>query len=610
MKRKLLTLLFFGAAFLLYSQSVHFGTAAVSGDDEFDSYYSDDIATGTFLGASNSFPRNTVVSVTNPGNGKSVSVTIVKRLSQPGLFLVLSSEAGREINLPEDDVLDIEAVETRLNEEVFANYADDKPFSEDPDNNPSVELAEPEAVTEIEEVAIVEETPSDEIAEPVEADTVDASEADAVPVAEMDATELESSELALEEPSGESAALVEEPVEDSVSDTAENETVAETSPEVEEPVEVVVAEDPLAEEPLVEEPEVSEPEVLTEAVPLPEEFGDTDLPDTFDPLLPGEEEEENLVVEDAEPSEELAVVEELPSVELSPEILEATVDDLLITEVIPEEPELVIPSLEDLDISEPLVGELSDEETKTVIEIPEISDEEEILSMDNVAEPVVEVPEIEEEPAPIIISADDPESDMVDTPLIEEVVVAEPEPDLPEAVVIDEDVEEPIIITPDEELDEPIIVIPDEEIEEPEEELVMTTPADESDDNVIYFLTPGDFRPPPRSEKKEDKEKEKEPEKKILPVTVARTELEHMIVRELNNGGSYLQLGTYSNVDILYSTIERINDSYPTIVLTQGEDESQVYKLLIGPISRDEKGVVITRFRSLGYGDAFLYRPH
>ncbi|MCP4164199.1 MAG: hypothetical protein GY760_29420, partial [Deltaproteobacteria bacterium] len=80
-------------------------------------------------------------------------------------------------------------------------------------------------------------------------------------------------------------------------------------------------------------------------------------------------------------------------------------------------------------------------------------------------------------------------------------------------------------------------------------------------------------------------------------------------VSELRNGGSYLQLGLYGSIDVLYSRLESINDSYPSIVLTVGKEDNLMYKLLIGPISRDEKGIVMARFRNIGYNDAFLYSP-
>lgn len=560
MKRIFLTFLLLSAA-ILYSQSVHFGTAAVSGEDEFSSYYSDDITTGQYVGASNSFPSSTVITVTNPGNGQSVSLTIVKRLSQPGLFLVMSPEAGTAIGFPEDDVLDIQAVERRMNDEVFSSYAEDRPFSEDPDLNPSAELTS--------SVASEDADTETEALETVPSDTTVAA----------DFTE----DLPVEEPE------VEPPVESSVNEyippvvmnsegTAFEEgydpLVLLDSAEDTEPEEIVeIVDDPLA---LAETitGSVQEPEI-----PLPDKFDESDLPETFDPVLPGEEEETADADDLPEPvlSEPTLVLE---SEDLNPDLMETSIDDLLISEPVAAEEDTTPAGLGDITVSEPEIGELPADERETVVMVPELDLGADVLDLETVAEPDVEIPD---------------ETPLIITPEIEEVVVIEPDVERETEIETEPEVAED---------SEPILVEPEEDL------LTMTTPAEESPENVIYFLTPGDFRPPPRTEKKEEKEKEKEPEKKIVPMTVERSELEHMIVRELRNGGSYLQLGTYSSVDVLYSTIESISDSYPTIVLTMGEYEEQVYKLLIGPISRDEKGIVITRFRSLGYGDAFLYSPH
>ena len=252
--------------------------------------------------------------------------------------------------------------------------------------------------------------------------------------------------------------------------------------------------------------------------------------------------------------------------------MEADIDDLLITGVMDVEPE------------------------KTETAAPEISEimmESETVGEEGfgdlfIAEPVFDQPIVEA--------------------VIDDVFI--PQPEEAEMSVLEniEDIE-PIVIIPElnPELEPEIAFVA--EIEPEAEATLVEDSVIEDPENVIYFLTPGDFRPPPPSEEKRDKEKEKVKEKTIVALPVERSELEDMIVSELRNGGYYLQLGRYSSVDVLYSQIEQISDSYPSIVLTEGNREDQTYKLLIGPISRDEKGVVMTRFRGLGYGDAFLYTP-
>ena len=58
-----------------------------------------DLPNTGYYGASNAFPPDTNVVVTNTENGKSVEVKIVKRLDTANVFIALSSEAGEKIGL-------------------------------------------------------------------------------------------------------------------------------------------------------------------------------------------------------------------------------------------------------------------------------------------------------------------------------------------------------------------------------------------------------------------------------------------------------------------------------------------------------------------------------
>ncbi|MBI9100296.1 MAG: hypothetical protein JEY91_17570 [Spirochaetaceae bacterium] len=509
MKRICLILILINAAVLLTGQSVWTGNAAVSIQKEFESYYSDDSATGRYLGASNSFPGSTEVTVTNPRNGKSVSVSIVKRLSQPGLFLVLSPEAGKAIDLPDDDILNVEVVVRRKNEGIFNSYSDDLPYSEDPDLNPSAEIV---AETSTETSGELPQSEASITAQPVVTQSEQEPEIEVEPPAQTDVNEFIPPVVMNNE-----GTLYEEGYDPLVILEGEEDSEKSVPGEI-----VEIIDDPQALADAITG-SVSEPDI-----PLPETYDETDLPGTYEPELMRDtvigmtpEEEDSGEILDS--SVILAEPGRLEPEELGTSFTEAGIDDLLITETADKEPEV----------------------SETLVPVPEI----------------------------IESGTDD---QIVTETLIEEPVVIEP------------------VVT------EPIVTAP---AEEPDEE--------ELPENVIYFLTPGDFRPPPQQERKEEKEKEKEKvkEKTIVALPVERSELEGLIVSELHNGGSYLQLGVYKSVDVLYSQIEQINDAYPSIVLTVPSGEEQLYKLLIGPISRDEKGIVMTRFRSSGYGDAFLYTP-
>ncbi|MBF9015708.1 MULTISPECIES: hypothetical protein [unclassified Oceanispirochaeta] len=209
-----------------------------------------------------------------------------------------------------------------------------------------------------------------------------------------------------------------------------------------------------------------------------------------------------------------------------------------------------------------------------------------------------------DEPVPVPIPGDNlrvdrgsPEAEIHEDIILEEVIpvaAMEESDDVPAFAPVEEDIP---------------VLSPETLAGAPEETLDLSAVEELSDtilpagDNVIYFLTPSDFRPPtqPIVSKEESDE--------IVPVLVDRETLEDYIVSQLNNGSSYIQLGAYSTAESIYSEIEAIEARYPMIVWTEQKNGLSLYKLLIGPLTRDETGVLSYRFRDSGYTDLFLYKP-
>ena len=79
------------ALIILVSASVWEGTAAVAAGSELPE-------TGLYM-ATNSFPINTVVDVTNLENGKTIRLIAFSALETPGLLALLSREAANSIGL-------------------------------------------------------------------------------------------------------------------------------------------------------------------------------------------------------------------------------------------------------------------------------------------------------------------------------------------------------------------------------------------------------------------------------------------------------------------------------------------------------------------------------
>ena len=79
------------------------------------------------------------------------------------------------------------------------------------------------------------------------------------------------------------------------------------------------------------------------------------------------------------------------------------------------------------------------------------------------------------------------------------------------------------------------------------------------------------------------------------------------LIKGLAKGSFYVQIGVYGTNDSLKSAIGGFKATYPLAVesLTIKAGKS-AYRLFVGPLTRDESGVVLFRIRSLGYKDAYV----
>lgn len=86
-------------------------------------------------GASNAFPLNTDVVVTNPKNGKTVEVTIMKRLGNATVFLALSDEAGKSIGVSRGEIINGTMSLKASGEDEIVQSADSA-YNDGPEENP------------------------------------------------------------------------------------------------------------------------------------------------------------------------------------------------------------------------------------------------------------------------------------------------------------------------------------------------------------------------------------------------------------------------------------------------------------------------------------------
>jgi len=165
MKKSVIFILLVALTVNIFSESLWSGNASIASDGEFTEN------TDYFQAASNTFPSGTMLKVTNPRNGLSVNVRVVKRLSRPGVFILLDKKSGEIIDLPDDHVMPVRVTPVSGGSGVLPDDelpAAEKIYSDDPDLNISSEAEsfkdkEYSAVPEIPEVDIVDKPKTENI---------------------------------------------------------------------------------------------------------------------------------------------------------------------------------------------------------------------------------------------------------------------------------------------------------------------------------------------------------------------------------------------------------------------------------------------------------------
>lgn len=623
--------------------SVWLGTASMSRFGEFP-------ATGLYA-ASNSFPRNTIVTVENLQNGKTARVIVADRLNNPGLFILLSREAAGALGITQDETVQVRVSMESERDGIAESLVEERPYSVDPEVNPAV-------LTENYEL------PEEETTETGAAEETEEAEA------------AEETEEAEEEP---------------LPDDTPRLTSAIMSPEPREPVfpSLALPEEPA--EPVIAETEIPETEERGEEAPVltaMEEspgYADFRLPDL---AIPSEPELSAAAEEDAgEPEEETP---ELTALETSPEIPglnltsiavppepveeaaeeeEAPAGDARLSSMTQPSPDVDPLVLWDLDVPEgpgkTVIAE--EDETPAMVDVPGspfveplvvASLEEPMDPADLVDTGTVETAETEEEPEDTT-----PEiTDLLDTPdpdrlaLSDVAVPEEPnaeEGEVPEALGVDSETPERIAEVDLESIDEPLEPSEMEEaIETAEKEPVEETETEESPmvaeisegkltveipEDTMLVLEPAEPRPPedttpealevPGSEIEGDGGTEGIEEPEVYPEPpgeesaaplVAEAETEGMgketkseteiTAGSLEKGAYYVQLGVYSESGNAKSIADKYSGSYPVAVLRETSASKNIYKVLLGPVNYDESGGLLFNFRAKGFKDAFIRR--
>lgn len=339
-------------------------------------------------------------------------------------------------------------------------------------------------------------------------------------------------------------------------DSAEEEDaeVAAVEDEAETPVDEIDSED---------ETDFSDEEKLS-AEPVEEEVSADDEPSV-------EEETEPVIVEAPAPTEECEVPEE------PYEDYESVEDGFLESKEAVEQPspaeesEVEAVTVEEPDPIEDETEDLPEEENEELVIVEEPQEEEpETPTEDETEEEAVTV----EEPSPIEEDSAAEENQMEEVSEPEE-VVAEPNAE-PEAQSSGESESSDYA---------PIVLVPSEP-ESPE------PPVDASIENEPIEIVPVESVP-------EEKKSEPEPLQTEYPVSIQ----DYVVSSEsaLASNCYYIQIATMGNIKNIENILVKYS-KYPVSLIPAGKN----YRVLVGPLSVDEYGAVLAKFKNAGFKDAFV----
>ena len=339
-------------------------------------------------------------------------------------------------------------------------------------------------------------------------------------------------------------------------DNAEEEDaeVAAVEDEAETPVDEIDSED---------ETDFSDEEKLS-AEPVEEEVSADDEPSV-------EEETEPVIVEAPAPTEECEVPEE------PYEDYENVEDGFLESKEAVEQPspaeesEVEAVTVEEPDPIEEETEDLPEEENAELVIVEEPQEEEpETPTEDETEEEAVTV----EEPSPIEEDSAAEENQMEEVSEPEE-VVAEPNAE-PEAQSSGESESSDYA---------PIVLVPSEP-ESPE------PPVDASIENEPIEIVPVESVP-------EEKKGEPEPLQTEYPVSIQ----DYVVSSEsaLASNCYYIQIATMGNIKNIENILVKYS-KYPVSLIPAGKN----YRVLVGPLSVDEYGAVLAKFKNAGFKDAFV----
>ena len=559
---------------------------------------------GLFAKTVGYLPGDTI-SVTNPANAQNIDILVIGSLDpSEGVAIMLSPEAADCLQIKKDSNMVVKL--TKRSGELDENVSGTCVLSQSPVavqkteesvSQPEFNSADSENVTdeEILDVAENELVRDEQIEQPI---------ADVMP---SDATE----DVVSEENIIEDLVPEEEIAEEQIAD---DQIIAES----EEIISVAESDDEILQE-------YSQPEEFVESEEIPEEFAESDdVPEEIiAEQFPVDELDEFDEIVDSDETETETETEEIAAVQDT-----AEPEEVISEEEIEEIPEEVLPQ-EEIVQEEPLEDEIPAEQ-RSVVADNYIPPEEESVTEDELP------PEYQEE-KPLPVVKDDfvpPEQESVaedelppEEQLAEETETAE---EIPEELALEEDTqtEEEVAYVPESESVEEEMLPPEEVLQDSviaeTTEIAETEAVSDSEDFEAIVLVPSEENPPAVLEKvavesSENKVSESVKveqdivafyEEPVKPEEQAKTEQKtktsvsqsYKVIESLPKGSYFVQLAAYKNQENVQNILEKYGSKYPISV-----QESNGKKIvLVGPLSVDEYGTVLQRFKAFGFKDAFL----
>ena len=538
MNKYLFIIVLFAALVFLPGASVWEGAAAVSMDFP---------ESGLYV-ATNSFPRNTVVELTNLETGKTVRVIVTAGLDTPGLLALVSREAADVIGLRSRTIGRIRMI--AMQDPIAFSRFSEEYRSGDPDYDP---------------LAAVEGVYGKEAMSPASPPPTDTDQAlrngqgsywdDTVTV------------MQVPEQIKEELAVTETPV-DIIETIQEEPVIVESPPEViiEEPVIVEAPPEVIVEEPVIVE---APPEIIIEEPVIVEAPPEVIVEEPVIVEAPPEIIVEEPVIVEAPPE---VIVEDPVIVETPPEII---IEDPVIVEAPPEiivEEPVIVEAPPEVIIEEPVIVETPPEE-----DFPETVDA--IAMIVSTRDPMVTDLPVDTTPAPVVIAEPEPAY----TPPPAESVYTPP----PAEPVYTPPPAEPVYTPP-----------PAEPAYTPPPAISEPVPSPE----YTYSLIPAEERPP------HSIPAETPPAAYVPPGTSTPQIFSVPSVLELESGKYYLQIGAYSHTPTVEQELAKIEHGYPVMVQCITVSGSSMYRVLIGPVNQGEAGALLKKFQGRGYKDAFVRR--